>query len=529
MANVRIIPSKINPLTRLPNNSLHKRRVAAYARVSTEQEEQANSYEAQVDYYKNFINNRPEWQFVDIYTDKGISGTNHKHRDGFNKMIADARAGLIDLIVTKSVSRFARNTLDTISLTRELKAKGVEIFFEEQNVYTFDSNGELMLTILASMAQEESRNISENVKWGKKKKAKDGYVQVGYKRFLGYDKHEDPKIALKVNENEAEIVRFIYSEFLKGKGYKWICSELERNHIKTPGGKDKWQISTIKSILHNEKYKGDAEMQKTYIGNFLDHIPIKNNGEQEKIYIDDHHEAIVKKEHWQLVQKEVERRNVRLGYSSHNAFYCKIICGDCGSFYGKKLWHSTDAYRKEIYQCTHKFRSKKKNTICKTPNFTEEEIKCKFVLAYNEFMADKSTVINDCKYMIDILDNTVELEDKINKLRLRAEDIVILVENLVERNCNEAMDQDEFQKRYDDLDKEHESTINEINTLSVEIENKKAQAKCLVAFIEELDKVPNLLENYDDELWSYLIEKAVVGNDGSINFIFRNGREIKIF
>lgn len=143
---------------------------------------------------------------MDIYTDKGISGTNLKHRDGFNKMITDARAGLIDLIVTKSVSRFARNTLDTISLTRELKAKGVEIFFEEQNVYTFDSNGELMLTILASMAQEKSRNISENVKWGKKKKAVDGYSQDGYSTFLGYDKHENAKIGLKVNEEQAEVV-----------------------------------------------------------------------------------------------------------------------------------------------------------------------------------------------------------------------------------------------------------------------------------------------------------------------------------
>ena len=159
MPNVRIIPSKINPLTKLPHNSLNKRRVAAYARVSTEQEEQASSYEAQVDYYTKLINGRPEWKIVKVYTDKGITGTNLKHRDGFNEMIDDARNGLIDLIITKSVSRFARNTLDTISLTRELKSKGVEIFFEEQNVYTFDSNCELMLTILASMAQEESRNI----------------------------------------------------------------------------------------------------------------------------------------------------------------------------------------------------------------------------------------------------------------------------------------------------------------------------------------------------------------------------------
>ena len=526
MPNVRIIPSKINPLTKLPHNSLNKRRVAAYARVSTEQEEQASSYEAQVDYYTKLINGRPEWKIVKVYTDKGITGTNLKHRDGFNEMIDDARNGLIDLIITKSVSRFARNTLDTISLTRELKSKGVEIFFEEQNVYTFDSNCELMLTILASMAQEESRNISENVKWGKLKKAKDGYVQVGYKTFLGYDKHEDPLIALKINEEQAEVVRFIYSEFLKGKGYQQICDALQDMGIKSPGGKSKWRISTIKSILHNEKYKGDAELQKTYIPNFLDHISVKNNGEQEKIYIDDHHEPIVKKEHWQLVQKEAERRNIRLGYSSQNLFYCKIVCGDCGSFYGKKIWHSNEIYRKEIYQCTHKFRSKTKNTICNTPTFSEKEIKNRFVVAYNKFIDDKQVIVDDCKLMIDVLDNTTPLEKEIAKLSTRAEEIVILVEKLVEKNCNETLDQNDFQKRYDDLDKEHKDIINKIDKLGQEIENKKAQAKCIMAFIEELSSVPDVLNEYDDELWSYLIEKAVVNCDGSIKFVFKNGKEI---
>lgn len=526
MAIVKVIPSKINPLTRLPHGSLHKRRVAAYARVSTEQEEQANSYEAQVDYYTNFINSHPEWEKVNIYTDKGISGTNLKHRDGFNKMIEDARAGLIDLIITKSVSRFARNTLDTISLTRELKSKGVEIFFEEQNVYTFDSNGELMLTILASMAQEESRNISENVKWGKKKKAKDGYVQLGYSRFMGYDKHQDPKIALKVNEEQAEVIRFIYSEFLKGKGYNLICRELETKNIKTPSGKDKWQVSTIKSILSNEKYKGDAEMQKTFIPNFLDHMPVKNNGEQEKIYIEDHHEPIINKEHWQLVQKEIRRREGDSGYSSNNEFCCKIICGECGGFYGKKIWHSTDKYRKEVYQCCRKFRNKNKTTICKTPTFTAEEIKNRFVIAYNKFIEDKTAVVDDCKEMMMILDDSKSIEEEINNLTMRANDIVVLVENLVERNSTEPIDQTEFQRRYNELDEEHSFIIKRIEELSSEIESKKAQAICLESFIKDLDNMPGVINEFDDNLWSMLIDKAIVNKDGTIKFIFMNGREI---
>lgn len=322
MANVKIIPSKINPLTKLPKTSIAKRRVAAYARVSTEMEEQANSYEAQVDYYSNFIRSKPEWTMVKIYTDKGISGTNIKHREGFNEMINDARNGKIDLIVTKSVSRFARNTLDTISLTRELKSLGVEIFFEEQNVYTFDSNCELMLTILASMAQEESRNISENVKWGKRKKMMDGYSSVAYKRFLGYDKNEDNKlVGFVVNEEEAKVIRFIYREFLIGKSATLIAKELEENNIKTPGGKDKWSQSTIMSILKNEKYKGDDELQKTYVKDFLNHVSVKNNGELDKVYVEEHHDPIIDKEQWTLVQVELERRKrFNKSYSGTNEF-----------------------------------------------------------------------------------------------------------------------------------------------------------------------------------------------------------------
>lgn len=438
MAIVRIIPSRINPMTRLPNNSLHKRRAAAYPRVSTEQEEQANSYEAQVDYYKNLINGRPELELVDIYTDKGISGTNLKHRNGFNKMIEDDRAGLIDLIVTKSVSRFARNTLDTISLTRKLKAKVVEIFFEEQNVYTFDSNGERMLTILASMAQEESRNISENVKWGKKKKAVDGYSQVGYSNFLGYNKHENAKIGLKVNEEQAEVVRFVYREFLKGRSVNTICHMLEKRKIETPRHKAHWHTTTVTSILKNEKYKGDCEMQKTYVKNFLDHVAVKNNGKPEKIYVEDHHEPIISKEDWLMVQLEFERRaTLAQGYNSYNEFSCKLICGDCGSYYGVKVLHSTSKYRSVKYRCNRKYSNER---VCQTPFVTEEEVKSKFILAYNEFIENRSKLIEDCEEMILALDNTSDLEAKLAALNQKAEDIIVLVKNLIGQNSTEALD-----------------------------------------------------------------------------------------
>jgi len=294
MAKVTVIPSKINPVTHMPTVGLTKRKVAAYARVSTLQEEQSSSYDAQVDYYTKLIKSKPEWEFVDIYTDEGISGTNTKKRDGFNRMIADALKGKIDFIITKSVSRFARNTVDSLVTIRELKAKGIEVFFEEQNIYTLDSKGELLLTIMASIAQEESRSISENVKWGKRKKLADGQVSLAYSQFLGYDKHPTDRLkGLIINEAEAEIVRTIYKLFLKGKTLTAIKEELENEGYRTPKGKTEWDLSTIKSILTNEKYKGDALLQKTYVKDFLEHKNVVNNGEVTQYYVENHHDPIV--------------------------------------------------------------------------------------------------------------------------------------------------------------------------------------------------------------------------------------------
>ena len=264
---VTVIPSTINPLTRMAVTSVAKRRVAGYARVSTDSDEQFTSYEAQIDYYTQYIKRHADWQFVKVYTDEGISGTNMKKRDGFNQMIQDALDGKIDLIVTKSVSRFARNTVDSLVTVRKLKEKGVEVYFEKENIYTLDSKGELLITIMSSLAQEESRSISENVTWGQRKRFSDGKVSLPYKQFLGYEKGPDdlPQIV----EEQAEIVRRIYSMFMFGKTTSAIAKQLTREGIPTPAGKEIWQASTIESILTNEKYKGSALLQK------LDCIPLK--------------------------------------------------------------------------------------------------------------------------------------------------------------------------------------------------------------------------------------------------------------
>lgn len=355
MAKITVIPSTKNQHTQLPLGSISLRKVAAYARVSTNTDEQYTSYEAQVNYYRKFIQEKNDWEYTNVYADEGISGTNTKRRTEFNRMISDALEGKIDLIITKSISRFARNTLDTISFVRKLKDKGIEVFFEKENLWTLDPKSELILTIMASIAQEESRSISQNVTWGKRVSFQSGKVSFAYKSFLGYKKVNDK---LVIDDDEAVIVKMIYRMFLvEGKSASGIASHLTTHNIKTPMGKStKWMKNTIDSILRNEKYKGDALLQKKYTINYLNHTLVKNNGQIPQYYVENNHPAIIDRDMWEQVQIELARRD-ELGakYSSTDIFASKLICEDCGGFYGKKKWHSNSKYSRFVYQCNRKF------------------------------------------------------------------------------------------------------------------------------------------------------------------------------
>ena len=285
---VTAIPATISRYTAAPINSTKKRRVAGYARVSTDHEDQTTSYEAQVDYYTNYIKSRDDWEFVAIYTDEGISATTTKKREGFKTMIADALAGKIDLIITKSVSRFARNTVDSLTTVRKLKDEGIE----KENIWTLDSKGELLITIMSSLAQEESRSISENVTWGQRKRMADGKVSFAYSRFLGLDKDKETG-KIVVNPEQAETVRLIFHLFLEGMTPHSIAAELTSRGIKTPAGKDVWNQQTVRRMLSNEKYKGDALLQKEFTVDFLQKKMKKNEGEVPQYYVEGNHEAII--------------------------------------------------------------------------------------------------------------------------------------------------------------------------------------------------------------------------------------------
>lgn len=353
--NVTVIPATKAPIHRLAGSSAKKRRIAGYARVSTEKDEQYTSYEAQVDYYTQFIQSHAGWEFVKVYTDEGISGLGTRKRDGFNEMIDDAMSGVIDLIITKSVSRFARNTVDGLVKIRKLKEKGVEVYFEKENIYSLDGKGELLLTIMSSLVQEESRSISENVTWGQRKRFSDGKVSLPYKQFLGYErgeKKDDPPV---VNPEQAVVVRRIYRTFMEGKTTGAIAKELTEEGIPTPAGKSKWRASTINSILQNEKYRGSALLQKCFTTDFLTKKQKVNEGEVPQYYIEHSHEAIIDPLEWDAVQEEIRRRKeIGRAYSGTSVFSAKLVCGDCGGRYGHKTWHSTDKYRTTIWRCNQK-------------------------------------------------------------------------------------------------------------------------------------------------------------------------------
>lgn len=296
MAKVITIPATKAADLKQPDR-LRTRKVAAYARVSTGSDEQATSFAAQVDYYTRHIQTHEGWEFVAVYTDEGISGTSTKKREGFKAMIADALSGKIDLIITKSISRFARNTVDTLTAIRELRAKKVEVHFEKENIWTLDGKGELLLTIMSSLAQEESRSISENVTWGIRKRFAEGKVSAPFKAFLGYDKD------FKINEEQAKTVRYIFKQFLQGDDPTTIARKLRQSGVKTATGKTGWKKQQVMYILTNEKYKGAALLQKRYSVDFLTKKRAVNTGELPRYYIPNHHEAIIEPAAFDKAQK----------------------------------------------------------------------------------------------------------------------------------------------------------------------------------------------------------------------------------
>jgi site-specific DNA recombinase len=520
---VTTIPATISRFTAAPINEQRKRRTAGYARVSTDSEEQFTSYEAQVDYYTNYIKSRDDWEFVDVYTDEGISATNTKHREGFKQMIADALAGKIDLIVTKSVSRFARNTVDSLTTVRQLKEKGIEIYFEKENIWTLDSKGELLITIMSSLAQEESRSISENVTWGQRKRFSDGKVTVPFGHFLGYDRGEDGNLVL--NEKEAVIVRRIFALFLEGYSPYKIAKTLTADGILSPGKKPKWNAATVRRMLQNEKYKGDALLQKSYTIDFLTKKKKLNEGEIPQYYVKNNHEAIIDPAVFDIVQIELENRspgpNRRSGVS---IFSSRIKCGQCGSWYGSKVWHSTSKYRRTIYQCNRKYDS---DNQCRTPHLDEERIKKLFISAVNKLLSERDEILGNFELIKATVFDTTDLEKEQAELQNELEVVAGMIQQAIGENAHFALDQGEYQERYNGLVDRFDLAKARHTAVTEEITGKQTRLSTINAFLYTLRKQDNLLTEFDEKLWCSLVDYATVYDKDDVRFTFKDGTEIQ--
>ncbi|MGQ7572222.1 recombinase family protein [Streptococcus suis] len=499
--------------------SLKKRRVAGYARVSTDHEDQATSYESQMRYYSDYINGRDDWEFVKMYSDEGISGTNTKLRTGFKAMVEDALNGKIDLIITKSVSRFARNTVDSLTTVRQLKEVGVEIYFEKENIWTLDSKGELLITIMSSLAQEESRSISENVTWGLRKQFAEGKVHFPYTNVLGFKAGEDG--AIVVDQDEAKTVRYIFQQALIGKSPYHIAKDLTEQGIPSPSGKSQWNATTIKRMLRNEKYKGDALLQKTFTIDFLTKKKNINRGELPQYYVENNHEAIVDRETFDAVQLVLDNKGRK---SSTTIFSSKLVCGDCGHFFGSKVWHSTSKYRRVIYQCNEKYKGISK---CSTPHVTEEKVKQWFVSAVNQVLDNRLEVIDNL-YVLLSIGNLEVIDEQIKVLETEAEVVSQLVANLVSENAIISQDQDKYLKKYNQLTSKYEGIVQEIESLELHRMKKSKRNKELQVFINALEKQEGLLLEFDEFLWETMIEHVTVSGAKEIFIKFKNGQIVRV-
>lgn len=443
-----------------------------------------------------------------------------KRRDGFNRMVADALAGKIDLIVTKSVSHFARNTVDSLMTVRRLKEKGVEIFFQKENIYTLDSKGELLITIMSSLAQEESRSISENVTWGQRKRFADGKVSMPYKHFLGYRKgaNGEPEIV----EQEAEVVRRIYRMFLEGKTPFGIAQALTAYGIPTPAGKTKWCTTTILSILSNEKYKGDALLQKTFCTDFLTKKMKLNEGEVPQYYVENSHPAIVNAEVFELVQQELERRKAHKQQSGTSMFSGKILCGCCGAAYGSKVWHSNDPYRRVVWRCNAKYRHQEK---CAAPHLTEEQIKAAFVKVMNRLIENKKRIAADSKMLMRQLTDCTALEQEITELQQEMNLLSEMLRKAIGENANSAMNQEDYSRRYEEMESRYQALATRCDEIGSEKRRRQYMRNNFRQFIAAINNA-DLVTGFSPEAWTALVESVTVNARDDLRFTFRNGMSL---
>ncbi|MBT9625052.1 recombinase family protein [Ruminococcus sp. AM43-6] len=529
--NVTIIPAKVQ--TTQNRDKYHQLRVAAYCRVSTEQEEQQNSYQVQISYYTDLINKKKEWTLAGIFADEGISGTQTKKRTEFNRMIRMCKNKKIDLVITKSISRFARNTVDCLEYVRQLKDLGIGVIFEKENINTLTMTSEFMIALYGSFAQAESESISKNVSWGKEKAYREGKVAFQYSKLLGYRKGEDGKP--EIVPEEAETVKMIYAMFLDGYSMKSIKNILESRDLLTPTGKKIWSESLVRSILQNEKYVGDALLQKTYTLDCISHKVVKNHGERPMYLVSDHHDAIIDRDTYNRVQQELARRSSKRKvsdktiteqgkYSGKYALTELLICGKCGTPYRRTTWVARGK-KYIVWRCISRLEHGKK--YCPdSPTIKEEQLHKAIIRAINNYYSCRDDIAKILKANIGTVlecqgrEEILAIEKRLKEIDQARNDLVGLI---AAGGCDE-----------DKLDSEFEKLYEEEQSLSERLAMLKSQNQTSAETQEKLDKIVELIDNekfeletFDNVLIRKLIECVKVLSKNEILVIFKGGYEVR--
>jgi site-specific DNA recombinase len=531
---VRTTPATVQPLNVYSTEYLLKR-VAAYCRVSTKQEEQLNSYETQVRYYTDRINREPGWKLAGIYADKGITGTSMKKRDEFNKLIRQCKRGKVDMIIVKSISRFARNTLDCLKITRMLRELKVDVYFEEQNLHSIDPSSEFYISIYGSVAQSESENISHNVAWGKARSAKDGNVFFAYKSFLGYRRGADGKP--EIDPEQANTVRRIYDHFLAGNSLQQIANGLTADGIPTPMGRTVWQASVVQSILSNEKYKGDALLGKTYVEDCISKKVKVNAGERPQYYVENNHPAIIDAATFSRVQEELARRASKrkvkqTGTTTEQGKYCGkyaltelLICGECGTPYRRCTW-TVGGKKRIVWRCINRLDYGKK--YCHhSPTMEEAPLQNAIMDAVLRTAQIDLNVLQTLKQHIQLGLGAGAEEDKSVEIQIRIAQIDQEFKNLL--NSVTAENQQELltDPRITDLMTEKRQLEKELAEYVAAEQHRQNTASRLDNIFTILDGMKNHPLAYDDAVIRQILQCVIVESKEKIKVVFIGGMEVK--
>lgn len=534
MAQVEIIAANLKQNV---VNSVKKiiKRVCAYARVSTDSEEQLTSYSSQIKHYSEYIKSNPEWEFIGVYADEGISGTQIKKRTQFKRMIDDALNGKIDMIIAKSISRFARNTLDTLKIVRELREHNVDVYFEKENIHTLELDSEMFLTLYSAFAQAESESTSMNVKMGLNAKMKRG-EPVGNQNCYGYIWNEETK-ELEINEEQASIVRFIFDLYIKGVGGRTIAHRLNDKGIPTYFNK-KWSQGSISRIIKNEKYVGDLLGQKYYVVDPLSHKRCLNYGEKEQYYVKDHHLGIIDRDTWNKAQEILNKRNNnkkdngrehRTTYSLKYDFSSKIVCGHCNSTYVRRQGTKRKDGTAPIYwKC---FQQVDEKRYCEKSKFIRDDVlKDMFVELYNLIVINKHQTKEK---LLEAIKSTLKennYQKDIDKLGIDLDKLNIKLSKLVDMKLEGIIDKDTYIKK----EKEIKMQITELEEKITNLQNQENTNNNIAKKIKEIEKIvnaPTILKEFDKEVFDSIVERIVIGEDGSdeqvIRFILKTGVEYK--